>query len=541
MGARYVLCLLRSNWRFLAVLTIVATAAGLLTTYVLPEEYEASTKILIRPEKDIELETSTKEMMDYPVGVNLPAESISQTYAEIMVSEAVAAQVVDILSLHERIPEPDPRWYVRAWDTAIDWTREGSKYTWEFLQNGRVEELSPYRKAVKDVREGLSAEPVQDTYIFTLTSTMANPKLAAVVADTASTVFVDYSRKARQGEDGSAAAFVGESLDGVKNDLDEARARVDEFRERVDATSLNEELSMKLDAIAGFEKDREEAWKGLREVEAEIGAVRAQMASVEEEIHSSTTLEKNALLEKLKADLAGYQVELAGLQKTLTSSHPQIQRLEAQIGETERGIESESDQVRSSDTHVLNPIHQDLERRLIERTSLQESLQARIAALSDSIDRYRKEINTLGGHRSELARLTLQVEVLEDSYRLIAKSHEETRLSAAREISEIRVLHAAVPPLYPNGPIKIYYAGGAMATGLLLGIALLLLQDYLDRRIRSREDLQAVLGMPALAAVPRVHLPPRSAAFLGAPGSSSTSLSMRMLARENTRPGLEGK
>lgn len=534
MELRYLMQLARAHGRFLVVLTLAAGLVGLLLTYVIPEEYEASTKILIRPQKEVAFESASKAMMDYPVSFNIPVESISQTYAEIMVSEAVATKVVETLHLDTWQPEPDPRWYVRALEWTRDWAMAAAKYTWELARYGRVEQKDPYWAAVEKVQDCLSAEPVEKTYLFELTAAPSNPHLAALIANTAASVFVDYSRKARQGEEGTAAEFVSESLERVRGELAAARARLDDFRKVANAASLDEELSLKLEKMLKFEADLAEARKDLQETDAEIAGLRGRIEEQSAEVHSSTTMEKNPVLQELQRELARDQVELATLESTYTDAHPRVRSLKEKISETRARIDAEASQVRASDTVVINPIHQDLSRRLLERAAQRDSIAARIRALEPTLGGYQGEIDRLAGHKSELARLTLDVRVLEDSYKLVSREYEENRLAAAQAISEIRVLHPAVAPVYPAGPIKVYYAGAGLGTGLLLGIAFLLIGEYVDRRIRTREDLEELLDVPVLATVPRASLPQRFAAILGERGASPATLSWRLLPSETS-------
>ena len=51
-------------------LPIVATCVGLGLTYVLPEQYESTTLVLVRPSEDIKFNSSggdKKEILDFPV------------------------------------------------------------------------------------------------------------------------------------------------------------------------------------------------------------------------------------------------------------------------------------------------------------------------------------------------------------------------------------------------------------------------------------------------------------------------------------------
>ena len=109
MELRYLLQLLREYRRLIVLSSALGCLLALAATYILPEKFEASTTVLIRPRKTAGSEQAAKSVMDYPVSFNIPVDTMSKTYAAIMSSDAVAARVVDLLHLDTLKPPRDPR------------------------------------------------------------------------------------------------------------------------------------------------------------------------------------------------------------------------------------------------------------------------------------------------------------------------------------------------------------------------------------------------------------------------------------------------
>jgi uncharacterized protein involved in exopolysaccharide biosynthesis len=470
--------------------------------------------------------------MDFPVSFNVQPETMSETYAGIMTSEAVATRVVDRLRIHELRGEPDPRWYVRFYDTLRDWARATVKYTWDFLRYGRVRNKNPYSKAVDDVLEGLEAEPVSDTYLFQLTATWDEPNVAALIADTAAQVFIDYTLEARRGEEGTSVQFLDQRISEQRAEMERARSKLQEFQLANSSPALDLQIQLKLDALHEFEADRETAIKELREVEAAMVTLERQISEQDPSVHSSTTMAKNPVVTRLEEDVAKYEVEMAGLRRILMQAHPDVQALQAKIDEARRKLEAEQAQVRYQDTTEINQIHEGLTEKYLDRKATREALLARISALDATIGNYRQDVDSLTERKSELSQLNLQLEVLEDEHKLIAREHEEAVLAAAEEISEIRILHRALPPVYPDGPIKIYYAGGGLGIAFLLALGLALLVDYAEPLIRTEEETERTTGAPVLAMVPHGEVPADARALLRA-GAIGPSIMWRLLAEKD--------
>lgn len=66
------------------------------------------------------------------------------------------------------------------------------------------------------------------------------------------------------------------------------------------------------------------------------------------------------------------------------------------------------------------------------------------------------------------------------------------------------VVQPAEVPSAPASPDVVANTALALVLGLVLGIAIALVRDAMDKRVRSREDLERRVGAPVLAVVPRV-------------------------------------
>ena len=68
----------------------------------------------------------------------------------------------------------------------------------------------------------------------------------------------------------------------------------------------------------------------------------------------------------------------------------------------------------------------------------------------------------------------------------------------------VSVLEAATPDNLPVRPRRAQALGDGIIGGLMLGLCLGLVREMLDHRIRSLEEMSALLGLPELGAVPRL-------------------------------------
>ena len=66
----------------------------------------------------------------------------------------------------------------------------------------------------------------------------------------------------------------------------------------------------------------------------------------------------------------------------------------------------------------------------------------------------------------------------------------------------INVIDQASSPENPSGPNRLLYIGVAFLAGLFLAVAIVVLMDMLNTRVRSAEDAEELLGVPVIGRIP---------------------------------------
>src|SRR6266849_3691730 len=101
---------LRRHIYLIVALCIVTTLAGYGISFfspLIPEKYDASAIVLVRPHHPIKIEPSNsgKEILDFPVAQTPVVETASKTYIQMIQSPALIGQVVSELKLDEKPPK----------------------------------------------------------------------------------------------------------------------------------------------------------------------------------------------------------------------------------------------------------------------------------------------------------------------------------------------------------------------------------------------------------------------------------------------------
>jgi len=225
---------LRRHVYLIGALCIVTTLAGYGISFfspLIPEKYDASAIVLVRPHDPIKIEPnkSSKEFLDFPVAQTPVVESASKTYIQIIRSPGLIGQVVRELKLDQKPPKEAAGGTVfeqiyASMKTLYDGMVSYLKDAAAIVRYGRLLKEDPFAKAVNDVSKGLVLKSYEDTYVFEIKYSDDDPETAADVANTIARLFIEFMQNMRSSE-------AKDSADRLKRELEQNRQRLVDARE----------------------------------------------------------------------------------------------------------------------------------------------------------------------------------------------------------------------------------------------------------------------------------------------------------------------
>lgn len=137
--------------------------------------------------------------------------------------------------------------------------------------------------------------------------------------------------------------------------------------------------------------------------------------------------------------------------------------------------------------------------------ALVDQLKRQESDLSGRISMASRELREIPSRSQNEARLRREVEQAEMLFRSLESSRQQARLAEASAIPDVRILDSAVAPSRParNTASRLIFLG--LAAGIGLGLALAILLDMIDRRVRYPEQVSEGLGLPILGTIPQIR------------------------------------
>jgi uncharacterized protein involved in exopolysaccharide biosynthesis len=358
---------------------------------------------------------------------------------------------------------------------------------------------------------------------------------------------------------------VGELENGIRRtdaEIEAARALLDTLTRDIAALpeqSVNSRDHVANPLIARLKADlaAEEAAMGDARRDAVTERLRIDIAATEVALRDAGS---NPLVSKLKSELVA--VELAqDHDRLLQEKRQQISKLQQQIAAAEAQAVTEARERLGSlrralaaaihdadaaareriaglraqlaaaaregptvarETVALNPLREKLSRDLAAARTRLPSLISQQDALRDQLREAQAALGELRKKRVAFDQISRDVEVVRALYLQNMKRLNDVRVAAQLEKSQLATVAVIEPPRWSTeGRMKRIALVTLLAAsvGLGLGVAAALVLEFFTWSLRTREDVEFYLGVPAVAAIPVVAGSPRKPRILTLPHS----------------------
>jgi capsular exopolysaccharide synthesis family protein len=195
-------------------------------------------------------------------------------------------------------------------------------------------------------------------------------------------------------------------------------------------------------------------------------------------------LRDNAVLQDMQRRRADISVLYADAVNQYGPNFPKVQRLQAQMKEMDEQMMRES-------KGIVIQLENDY-----REAKQHEELVGR------ALDEQKAEVNVMSEKMVQYNILKREAEANKTLYDSLQTKLKEAQISTGLKSSNIRIVDPAMIPSTPARPAKTKNIAMALLIGLVGGIGLALLREYLDNTVKTPDDVENLARLPSLAVVP---------------------------------------
>ncbi len=471
--SEYYHILIKHKWTIITSLFLIITLT-MLFSFLMKPVYQATTKLII--EKEESTSPITRERIDYE---SYSSQSLTfNTHFKLITSSAVIQKVIETLKLDETEKDIE----VSPWRELISVLKENIS----LLMGKENKPITPEEKLFqlsKKLREKINIEHERDTRILNVSVDDHDPVMARDIADTLARSYVNYDIENRLSSTQNTVSWMTDQLYEMKKKLEDAEEEFLTYKQQEKLFSI----TARQDIITKKIQDFNDAYLKARNKRLELDTKLSELQRLLKkrgQILNVRSLIENPLIDNLYNQLLESEVELSRLSDVYKSKHPKITQLETKIDKTRKKLNGE--------------LEKEIENLRAERSVLlakEGALQKTMADFeNDALETSKKEL--------KYSILERNVETNKRLYDTLLSRVKESNITGNPNVSNIRIAEKASASRYPIKPKKKLNFILSIIFGLMTGIGISFLWEYLDQSLRTEEDIQKYLDVPVLSIIP---------------------------------------
>ncbi len=441
MSFNQLLAILLARWKIIVGLFLVTVIATAVVTKMLPKQYQSTASFVLEPK-------------DALLGGPNSTPNYLNTQLAVITSDRVARRVVRNLKLTETPAMRD------QWREATGGTGDVEAWVAELL--------------IKN----LTAEPAGKSSVIDLHYKAVDPRFAAIIANAFVQAYLDTSLDLRVDPAKQNTTFFDGRSKQYREQLERAQAKLTSFQKETGITVTDERMDVETSRLNALSAQI----VSLEALSSESSSRQAQARGSSGEL--SADVQFNPNVSALKSELSRMEIGLQQLNSRFGDSHPQVVELKASIAEVKSRLGTEIR--RASGTVGVN-------------NAINRQREANVVA---SFEAQRAKVLKLKTVRDEIGMLQREVDNAQRIYDAVVGRLTTNNLESQNTLSNAYVLDAAAPPSDPSSPKVMKNMIFATVLGGMLALATGLLLEFLNRKVRSIEDVSRGLGLPVIGVMP---------------------------------------
>jgi succinoglycan biosynthesis transport protein ExoP len=398
-----------------------------------------------------------------PTASHSAAESYFQTQIKELQSRAMLERVIAKLNLEDRVAANDQQFWSN-WIHRAPQTEQAAAI--------RHEEV------FREVQKHLTVQAWGETRIAEIYFEDRDPKIAADFANTLVKEFITDSRETRWDATQATAEWLTGHLNALKKNLESSESQLQDYARSSGLVITAETGNVADQKLQQVQEELSKAQATLIDKQANFEIAR------DNPVESLPATLDDPTMRDYRLKLTELERQHAELSSTLTPEHFKVRKVEAEIAELQTALEKERGNIvrRAADEY--------------------QAAQRREKLLARSYAEQAGTVSDVNGKTIRYNTLKHEVDTNRQLYDALLLRIKQAGLAAAMRSSNVLVVDAAKPPVFPYKPNFRVNAAFGLLSGLFLGVAFVLVSERSNRSIESPGLSQWYLKLPELGVIP---------------------------------------
>ncbi len=497
----YLRVLSKRRWTALGTLGVVVATVWVITARIVPV-YQARTQLMI------EVERPRVIVFEHDQKTDTPDESrdYQETQRRILRSRSLASRTIEQVGLWQHPefgggPPKEPSKLESALDAVGNWLEKlpshfskSEGYAGGLVMEGGTdpdkdlgfEEKMDQSRAIDAFLKRLEVKEVGGSRLVDVVFSSSDRKLAAAVANALTDAYIEQNREFKALIAKEGADWLSSQLEDHRKQLRASQDALQRYREQRPNASGGQGADLVLKRLEGLNM----ALMNARTDRIQKATRNSQVQAVKGDFNALSSLQfvqGDASVQAVRGELAKLQQEDQQLRQKLGERHPARAELSTKIKTTQERLNAEM-------ARVVETVRNDY-------SAAQEQEDSLIRA----VESQKREAQLTTGKQVEYETLARAAATDQQIFETLLQRAKETGVTTGMVASNIRVVDPASVSQSPVSPSLRNNLLMAFGGGSILAVCLAFFAEYMDKGIKTPEQIKAELGLTCLGLVPIVH------------------------------------
>ncbi len=402
----------------------------------------------------------------------------------------VKVSLANVFELYDE--ESDNLIYSAKYDSVAEFSLQGLNFKLNWLngKNGdRINfEIKNFESVLNSLHDNIFITKVGKTNIFKVSFRSKSPSAAHLIANTVVKKYRENRLGQKRQSIHSSFEFVDDQLQEITEKLKNAEYELGQFKSKHKITNMDESSKEIVAFLSNLESEKVET-------DLELSEYRNKQAEMKKEQEKKGYIDQTYLapgdrggerspFSVLLEQLSDAEIRRLELLQKRRENHPDVLALDDQIAQIKTRLTEYNQNTMTSYQIIIN------------------TLRNKQYNLSRLIERYAAKLENLPGQETALIELIRNKNAFEKMFTLLLNKREELRMAEFSKLQDIVIVDPARQPFKPVSPRKRLNIILGLFVGLIAGVIVIFVQEFLERKITNIDELEKQYSTPILAIIP---------------------------------------
>lgn len=328
------------------------------------------------------------------------------------------------------------------------------------------------------------------------------------ITKTYADVYILYNIELSRQDITNVKKFIVDEREKKFKELNDAEASIEDFQKRTGYLSLSSQSSAIVNNLSLYESNIEANQIEMRVREANLAELQKQFDKMDPQMYDFINAQINqSYLSSIQSQVAQLEVqkeiELLNIKDELVRTKT-AESFDRKL-ETLRGKLKEQIEILKSGVNANTPADKkSLSDAIFNQKLAMNDLKLKNSAYKDMVNKTQSELKNLPDQMGELVKLEREKGSAERLFLMLEQKYQEATINERARVGNASILDLGLDnnsPVAPDRPKIILF--GVLA-GLGLGLAFAFLRNYLDKSIKSPDELESK-GASVLSWIPKIE------------------------------------